>query len=494
MSKMIYMSTLLILTYNSECVNSPEHCNPIIEPRGGLYGVAKGHGLACDGPIVGYHDPPIALGSAQNLGGGPPQDTSTQYNSPPPSQQSHGSNQTPPPDPPPDPPQDPQNTPKSSDQAPSQVNQPSPANQSPPVIPQPTPTEPGGSPQINLPTLTIGPSSYTPNAQSAYNIDGQTLVPGGSAIIISGTTISLGSSATAIIIGGNTQFLQPSPVTDPIPPVTIGPNLILSPDPTVPGEYVIGAQTLIPGGPAAIVDGTAVALDQSGSFLIIDGTSTQNINGIASAITIGTETMTRNIAGQYVLDGKTLVPGAPAITVDGTVISLDPAGTAVVVDGTNTILLNSFDNNGYPTVITLGSHLITANQAGQFIIDGQTLAPGGSAATVGGTVFTLPLSGTVPVPILTLPTSQIGDYIIQGLGVTETSQGNGTTTSSYQSSVSTTENSSPIDTGHANKSGNGNQSDTSTKKNQGNRVCDTISVLSWEALLFGVEFMALLWV
>jgi hypothetical protein len=161
---------------------------------------------------------------------------------------------------------------------------------------------------------------------------------------------------------------------------------------------------------------------------------------------------------------KTLIPGAPAITVDGTVISLDPAGTAVVVDGTNTIFLSSFDNNGYPTVITFGSHLITANQAGQFIIGSQTLAPGGSAATVNETVYTLPLSGTAPVPILTMSSTRIGDYIIQGLGVTTTSQGSGTTTSSSQSSIYAIENNSIISTDRADKSENGKPSSTSTKR------------------------------
>jgi len=305
--------------------------------------------------------------------------------------------------------------------------------------------------------------------------------------------ISLGSSATAIIIGGDTQLLHSA---FPTSPVTIGPNLVLNPDSTAPGEYIVGAQTLIPGGPAAIIDGTAVALDQSGNFVIIDGTSTQNINPINPALTIGSETLTRSIAGQYILDGKTLVPGAPAITVGGTVISLDPAGTAVVVDGTNTIILSSFDNNGYPTVITLGSHRVTANQAGQFIIGSQTLAPGGSAAMIDGTVYTLPLSGTAPVPVLTLSSDKIGDHIIQGLGFTVTSQGNRTANDSYQSSVSMTENSSTtFVTGHAGESGKGNQSDNGTKNklnNQGERVCDGILTLSWEALLFVVEFIALL--
>jgi hypothetical protein len=87
-------------------------------------------------------------------------------------------------------------------------------------------------------------------------------------------------------------------------PITIGANLILSPDSTAPGEYIIGAQTLIPGGPAAIVDGTAVTLDQSGKFLIIDDTSTRNINPTAPTVTIGSETLARNPTGQCVLDGK----------------------------------------------------------------------------------------------------------------------------------------------------------------------------------------------
>lgn len=493
------------LIRDSACVNSDTDCNPIL--KGGNYGVASGHGKACYGPVVGYHDPPIALSKAQSLDNGvpsylpvisgaspPPKSSRPRPDPDPPAPQN---NSPPGRDPAQNPSQNPPNAQNTPNQQPAQPGQSAPANQVPTV-----PTPPASH---KLPTLTIGSSIYTPNAQSTYNIDGQPLIPGGPAILHSGTPISIAPYATALVIGTSTQLLPPPHAASRTAPITIAPNLILSPNPnpTAPPGYIIGAQTLIPGGPAAIIAGTAVALDISGNSLIIDGTSTRNINPTASALIIGSETLSRNPTGAYVLDGKTLVPGAAAITVDGTVVSLDPAGTAVVVDGTQTIDLGSFIDQGPPVAITLGAHPVTANPDGRFVIGSQTLRPGGSAVTVDGTVYELPPSGAAPVAVLTLPPGGLGALIMQGFDFGHSSTHNHGSTGHTLSTTMTNDKPPPShtkDTGgggkgkYGNENGNELDDTASRKKSEGNRLGKRTSALFWEASLLGIGFLGLFWI
>ena len=112
-------------------------------------------------------------------------------------------------------------------------------------------------------------------------------------------------------------------------------------------------------------------------------------------ITIGDSTYTANSATQIIIGGQTLTPGGQ-ITAGGNTISLDSDGDTAVVDGTTQAVghaapedtpITSAPKNP-ATVLTLGGSTITANSNSQFIIDGQTLTPGG-AITVSGTPISL---------------------------------------------------------------------------------------------------------
>ncbi|KAF1851726.1 uncharacterized protein K460DRAFT_324885 [Cucurbitaria berberidis CBS 394.84] len=128
------------------------------------------------------------------------------------------------------------------------------------------------------PVLTIGTATITPNAQTNYIVSEQTLAPGGSAITVSGTTISLTPSATALVINGKTSTLTP---------------------------------------PLGVVYTTEMP----------------------AALTFHSHVYTANRAGYIVIGhGTTLIPGGNPITVDGTTLSLEHAGTAVVVQGTTSVL------------------------------------------------------------------------------------------------------------------------------------------------------------
>jgi hypothetical protein len=127
------------------------------------------------------------------------------------------------------------------------------------------------------PVLTIGTETIAANAQSRYIVAGQALVPGGGAITVAGSTISLAPSATAIVINGVASSLTP-----------------------VFGNIWTTA---------------------------------------APALTLGTHVYPANRAGYITISpGTVLKPGAEAITVNGTTLSLDPSGTAVIIQGSTSIM------------------------------------------------------------------------------------------------------------------------------------------------------------
>lgn len=70
-------------------------------------------------------------------------------------------------------------------------------------------TQTPSSAATQAPILTIGGATYTANSGSSYLIDGQTLTPG-AAITVSGTTISLDSSDSTLVVNGVTETLSHS--------------------------------------------------------------------------------------------------------------------------------------------------------------------------------------------------------------------------------------------------------------------------------------------
>lgn len=202
------------------------------------------------------------------------------------------------------------------------------------------------SPPKLLPTLTIGDITITPNPASQYNINGQTLFPGGPAITVSSTRISLAQDASALYVGTNPIFLTtPPPI--PLPTPTIG-DLAITPN--AKSQYIIDSQTLIPGGPAITLFNTRLSLAPDASALII-GTNTISFipysHKSLPTLTIGDLTINPNAASQYNVNGQTLIPGGLAITLASTRIFLDPSASVLVV-GTKTSNLFSITTNIIP--------------------------------------------------------------------------------------------------------------------------------------------------
>lgn len=239
-------------------------------------------------------------------------------------------------------------------------------------------------------TVVIGSQTAVVGQSSQVVIGGQTLTPGGPAITVDNTPISLAPSATAIIIKGSTAVVQqassgaavvvvpsPAPTAAPVVPVlTIGSNTITGNAAT---QFFFGpGSTLTPGG-TVVVGGTTVSLDPSASFVVVGG-STQVLPTAAStapSFTIGGSTIVGNSGNTFVVGGQTVTPGSPAITVNGpngqTTISVAQGGSSVVING-NTQAITPLST---PAPLTLGGSTFSAVGGSTFVVGSQTLTPGG---------------------------------------------------------------------------------------------------------------------
>ena len=251
----------------------------------------------------------------------------------------------------------------------------------------------------SLKALTIGAQTFFPNAQGQYIVGSQTLTQGGT-ISISGTPVAFATGGGYALIGSSTENLA---ITPP-PPLRIGTQTIA---PNAQGQYVVGSQTLTPGA-VITISGTPVSLAPGGAYAVI-GTSTENLAAASSApLKIGSQTITPNAQGQYIIGSQTLTPGDPAITISGTPISL-ASNDAYAIVGTSTENLAITSS----PALTIGSRIITANPLGQYIVDGQTLTPGG-VISVSGTRISLAADESDVV--IGTSTEGLGGIIMGGFG------------------------------------------------------------------------------
>ncbi|KAL1634099.1 hypothetical protein SLS58_010797 [Diplodia intermedia] len=272
----------------------------------------------------------------------------------------------------------------------------------------------------SLPILTIGGSTVTPQTVGGnvgYVIGGQTLVPGGS-ISTDGTLISLAPGATAVVVNGVTQALNPVIATS-LPNVVVGGTTIAGIN-KVGGTYIIGGQTLVPGS-SITVDGKVISLAPGGTALVVDGVTQSLDSAMVTSlpdVVVGGTTLSGIVGASntYIVEGKTLTPGG-SITVDGTIISLAPGGTALVVNGV-TQTLGAGIVTSLPDIIVGGTTLSGIAGAGStYVVEGKTLTPGGSIM-VDGTIISLAPGATALVIDGTTQawgsTASLSDIVIGG--------------------------------------------------------------------------------
>ncbi|KAL8783449.1 MAG: hypothetical protein Q9195_009391 [Heterodermia aff. obscurata] len=130
--------------------------------------------------------------------------------------------------------------------------------------------------------ITFGGQTYTANPSSQFVIGSQTLQPGGPAITHDGHAISLGTSASNVVIDGSTDTTSHLLAKTTLI-LTAAPVLTLDDQPVTAisaSEYIVGGETLIPGGPAATFRGTRISLAPSASDIIIIGSSTEALGSV----------------------------------------------------------------------------------------------------------------------------------------------------------------------------------------------------------------------
>ncbi|KAH8717042.1 hypothetical protein GQ44DRAFT_390988 [Phaeosphaeriaceae sp. PMI808] len=254
-----------------------------------------------------------------------------------------------------------------------------------------------------VPILTVGDNTVTANPDGQFVVGTATLKPGGPAITVDGSTLSLGPSGTIAVVNGITQTLANLPLITPPPAITVG-GLIISP--TLIGgttQFVLGDKTLAPGN-AITVDGTIYSLppDDRGTAIIVNGITSTLSRG-PSGLALGSQSITATV-----VDGttafifsptQTLTPGG-VITFAGTTFSMpaSASGSVIVINGLSSTLTNgpislaqalTLNGKTYPATVRDGTT--------EFVIaPGSTIRPG-QQLVVDGTTYSLDAQGTALV-------------------------------------------------------------------------------------------------
>ncbi|KAF2848433.1 hypothetical protein T440DRAFT_171846 [Plenodomus tracheiphilus IPT5] len=274
--------------------------------------------------------------------------------------------------------------------------------------------DPGARPSARPPPiLTIGSSTFTPNAATQFLIaPDQTLSPDG-VVTLDGTRVSLAPSASFVVVGSSTQALQPAseaaaPIAPSRPQIVIGGSTITAQPNNDPLEnpgsaggahnggpgpvFVVSGQTLAPGGSAITVFGTTLSLAPSGSFVMINGVSSAvEVTGPLPTVNIGRDMFaaTSGPSGvQFIIDSQTLAPGGSAIIISGTTLSLAPSASFIVVDGVTSTLQNPAAAQITAPPLTIGDSRFAPlpGTGTSYLIFSMLLTPGGSIVVAGTTI------------------------------------------------------------------------------------------------------------
>ena len=292
----------------------------------------------------------------------------------------------------------------------------------------PTPAVPANT---ALPFLTqeapgAPPAPEQPQKQQAAVTSSRTTAPGIGGMIASAMGgLPFGPSPSALAPKGPSPN-APSP-NAPVPSAVAASLDTPSPDVPIPSTPYTPPQNA----PAAKPESGenppssyAISLAPSASVIVINGVTMSlptaepdTGNVVESPIfTVGSQSITFNSAFQLVVAGQTLTPGAPAITIQGTPVSLDPSSNAVVVAG-NTLPLPSLVSAAAVS-ITVASQPIILNSLSQYVVAGKILTPGAPPINIQGTPVSLAPSAsavviggsTIALPVgVSSPVISIGD-------------------------------------------------------------------------------------
>lgn len=229
------------------------------------------------------------------------------------------------------------------------------------------------------PFTTIAGKPLFTQPNGALVVDTQTILPGGSTIVVSGTVISAASNGHPVI-DGNTISIQPAS-----PYSTIADQLLTT---ASNGALLFGTQAISPGASAITLSGITISIISNG-YPIVDG-STLSIPSTQALTTIAGQPLAIAPNGTLIVGTQTLSPGGPAVTISSTTISAASDGSPVVNGHTHPlpVLQTLVDSNSKPvaTVTCQASYPAPCNA---IIVGTQTLLPNGPGITISGTTFSV---------------------------------------------------------------------------------------------------------
>lgn len=260
----------------------------------------------------------------------------------------------------------------------------------PSLIPLPTPA-PGSARGL----FTAGGLTFTSlSSANGVAIDGQTLVPGGSSATVSGTRISLDSTGGLHV--GSSLISLPTPVHGSAGAVYTAGGLKFTSLSSGNGVAIDG-QTLVPGGLPVTNSGARISLDSTGvlhvgsSLIALATPAPDSGTGVFTAD--GLKFTSLPSSQGVAIDGQTVAPGGPPVTVLGTRISLDSTGGLIV--GPSLIALPTLAPGSGPEIFSASGFTVTRLPSRGVVISGTTILPGGAPPTISGTPVRLDQSGTV---------------------------------------------------------------------------------------------------
>ena len=323
-------------------------------------------------------------------------------------------------------PQNPANPGKPDESPPSNNPQKTnePANSSPPNGNEPqSPSDPitpspgaaNSDPEVAASPLTTTVQGHSIEASPGANyvvVDGQSVTHGSNPITVSGTPIALNSNSKLIL--GTSTIQDIFPIPSPGNAAGVPPAVPAAPFTTTiqghsieaqpsAGVVVIDGQSVTRGAATATISGTPIALGSNGD-LILGSSTVQNVLPAPSAaaestFSVGNQVVTLS-SNNLVGAGTTLKPNAPAITINGTPVSLGPSALQI---GSSTVPLNEAATITSAPIANIGGQTYTASQVTSgLVIAGSTLQVGSSALTISGTPVSLGPSALV-VGISSIP-------------------------------------------------------------------------------------------
>lgn len=133
-----------------------------------------------------------------------------------------------------------------------------------------------------------------------------------------------------------------------------------------------GTPVIVPGsGPS-----TTLGVASTNPGATVQGLASTTPAASPNVLTVNGQTITANPSSAFIIGGQTLVPGGPQITVSGTVISLGPGGTVIVIGGTTSTQLGSIINSIFSGTTTPKTQSTSTSAPAQYTGDANKFEAG----------------------------------------------------------------------------------------------------------------------